>query len=298
MSNSIPPLNPLKVFETVARVSNLTKAAEELHVTQSAVSRQLGVLERYLGVRLFVREARGVSLTRQGREYQQRIGPAFAQIASATSDLRGLKKEKTLRVLAYTTFAAKWLLRHMHHFERAFPDIEVQITSAVEPVIFERDQVDIAIQFGEGKSYGGRSVLLFRDVIEPVCSPSLMHSDLPLLKPSDLTRHRLLSSRYRTSDWPDWLRNHGLGKLISSQSPPLPSSLLAYQAAIEGLGVVIGQPRLLEAEFSSNLLVRPFDSPLKRDMGYYAVLPPNRNLPQAIIFLEWLKSEVESIDYQ
>ncbi|ARU88905.1 LysR family transcriptional regulator [Pseudomonas sp. M30-35] len=293
---SLPPLNPLKVFETVARLGNLTKAADELHVTQSAVSRQLGVLEKYLGVKLFTREARGVSLTKSGQAYHQRVGPAFAQIASATAELRGIRKEPPLRVLAYTTFAAKWLLRHLYKFEQSHPDIEVLITSSVEPVVFERDEVDIAIQFGDGRAHHGHSVLLFRDIIEPVCSPALLLAPHQLSSPRDLERFKLLYSRYRSSDWPDWLQHVELGHLAKYTSPPLPSSLLAYQAAIEGLGVAIGQTRLLEAEFLSGLLTRPFDLPLTRDLGYFAVLPPRHVAPKAKMFLDWLCAETEAID--
>ncbi|WP_313025853.1 transcriptional regulator GcvA [Pseudomonas lopnurensis] len=297
MSKQLPPLNPLRVFETVARLGNLTKAAEELHVTQSAVSRQIGVLENYLCIKLFVREARGVALTKQGRDYYHEVGPAFAQIATATAQLRGSERSRPLRIRAYTTFAAKWLLRHMQYFEEKHPQIEVRLSSSVEPVVFEKDDVDMAIQFGDGKRADATCIHLFHDVIEPVCSPSLLQSDPPLDHPADLRHHKLLHSRYRTADWPDWLRAQGLDELAGLQGPSLPSSLLAYQAAIEGLGVAMGQTRLLAADLESGTLVRPFNLPVTRDLGYFAVLPNNRRLPQTEIFLDWLQSEVRLLDY-
>lgn len=297
MSMSIPPLNPLRVFEAVARLGNLTKAAEELHVTQSAVSRQIGVLENYLEVRLFVREARGVSLTKQGLAFQNDIAPAFAQISLATKKLRGTSSEKPLKVRAYTTFSAKWLLRYMHRFEELYPWVEVRLSSSVEPVHFEKEDVDLAIQFGDGMRTDVHCIKLFDDVIEPVCSPLLLKGEYPLTSLDNLKHHKLLHSRYRTDDWPDWLSANGQSDLQLRPKSTLPSSLLAYQASIEGLGVAIGQIRLLEPDLESGVLVRPFKLPLSRKLGYYALMPRNRSLTQADLFLEWLQSEVKLMGY-
>ncbi|MFM0176505.1 transcriptional regulator GcvA [Paraburkholderia sediminicola] len=293
MSKSLPPLNPLRVFEAVARLGNLTKAAEELHVSQSAVSRQITTLEGYLDVRLFTREARGVVLTKQGRFYRDEVSPAFARIAAATQRLRSSGSSIPLKVSAYTTFAAKWLLPNLSKFEQAHPRIEIRLTSSVQPVNFDKDDVNIAIQFGDGKRTDVTSIRLFDDLIEPVCSPSIMASDRPLLTPPDLVHHKLIHSRFRTADWPDWQRANGVETLRFKQGPNMPSSLLAYEAAVGGLGVAIGQTHLLKQELASGQLIRPFDLPLRRPLGYYALLPRNSDQAEARVFLEWLKDEMK-----
>ena len=146
----IPPLNPLRVFETVARTGNLTASAHELHVTQSAVSRQIAVLESYLGVELLRRERHGVSLTRVGRAFADQVVPAFAAIADATEDLFKDTSPGALRLRTYTTFAAHWLIPRLPISMPAIPASRCASAPAVPDVDFDRDQVDMAVQFGDG----------------------------------------------------------------------------------------------------------------------------------------------------
>ena len=150
MACRIPPLNSLRVFEVVARTQKLTSAARELHVSQSAVSRQIAALEEYLGVDLFRRERHGVTLTRVGVDYAALILPAFDSIDHATDKLMCTSAHGTLRLRTYTTFTAKWLIPRLPGFRARCPDIEVVISNAVPDVDFDRDPVDVAIQFGDG----------------------------------------------------------------------------------------------------------------------------------------------------
>lgn len=293
MARAVPPLNPLHVFETVARLGNLTKAAEELHVSQSAVSRQIAAIEGYLGVKLFRREPRGVSLTSAGASYYAEIGPAFGLIMAATKRLVTASRGGPLKVRAYATFSVKWLMRRLSRFHELHPDIDLRISTAVSPVNFEVDDVDIAIQFGKGNWAGALSERLFDDGIEPVCSPALLNSGPPLRTPDDLRHHRLLHSHYRRGDWPDWLKSVGRPELAALDGTDYQSSLLTYQAAQEGLGVAIGQTLLLAHELEHGLLARPFNSMLRRELGYYLLLPegqPQTN--QARAFCDWIKSEI------
>jgi LysR family glycine cleavage system transcriptional activator len=207
--------------------------------------------------------------------------------------LRSSGSSIPLKVSAYTTFAAKWLLPNLSKFEQAHPRIEIRLTSSVQPVNFDKDDVNIAIQFGDGKRTDVTSIRLFDDLIEPVCSPSIMASDRPLLTPPDLVHHKLIHSRFRTADWPDWQRANGVETLRFKQGPNMPSSLLAYEAAVGGLGVAIGQTHLLKQELASGQLIRPFDLPLRRPLGYYALLPRNSDQAEARVFLEWLKDEMK-----
>jgi LysR family glycine cleavage system transcriptional activator len=291
MVRRIPPLNPLRVFEVVARTLNLTAAASELNVTQSAVSRQIATLETYLGVDLLRRERHGVNLTRAGSHYAAQVLPAFEQIAAATEDLVKGTGERTLRVRTYTTFAAKWLIPRLAEFHRLHPSIEVKITNAVPEVDFDRDNADVAVQFGKGHWPQTQSVFLFPDEIEPVCAPSYLKKHAPNAKyPESLLRHPLLISHYRRTDWDDWLAATALtGAASEAVKTTFGTSVLTWQAAIDGLGMAIGQNRLLVSEFEKGLLVKPFAKPVQRNQGYYLVWPKRaRDSLKVSSFRDWL----------
>lgn len=295
MSRTVPPLNPLRVFECAARHGSFTKAADELFVSQSAVSRQIAALEDYLGVKLFVREQGGVRLTSEGNRYQREVGPAFSSIASATERLRRASVSSPLKLRVYATFAAKWLIRRLNDFHEKNPDIHVRISTSVAPVSFAKDDVDGAIQFGDGNWVDGDAEFLFGDQIEPVCSPSLLDTGPAMQIPEDVFKHRLLHSRYRRIDWQDWLSSVGLALPDERDPMVFPSSLLTYQAAVDGMGIAIGQVRMLQTEFKSGLLTRPFQRPLERDLAYYFVLPKGQEpSPKLRVFRDWLRREIET----
>jgi LysR family glycine cleavage system transcriptional activator len=291
MIRRIPPLNPLRVFEVVARTLNLTAAAAELNVTQSAVSRQIATLETYLGVELFRRERHGVDLTRAGRSYAAHVLPAFEHIAAATEELVKRTTDRTLRVRTYTTFAAKWLIPRLAEFHRLHPSIEVKITNAVPDVDFDRDKADVAVQFGKGQWPQTQALFLFADEIEPVCSPDYLKKHAPNARhPESLLRHPLLVSHYRRSDWTDWLEATALTEAAhDAVETTFGTSVLTWQAAIDGLGMAIGQNRLLVSEFDKGLLVKPFAKPVQRDQGYYLVWPKRaRESHKVSVFRDWL----------
>jgi LysR family glycine cleavage system transcriptional activator len=295
MTQRIPPLNPLKVFETVARTENLTGAAHELHVTQSAVSRQISVLDAYLGVELLRRQRHGVSLTKAGRAYAEQIVPAFAMIANATGELLKDSSQDALRLLTYTTFAAKWLIPRLPDFHAKHPGIEVRLSTAVPDVDFDRDEVDMAIQFGDGQWPNTQNDRLFTDQTEPVCSPAFLAMHAPEKQhPESLLRQRLLLSRYRRNDWSDWLEVNQLTSMsVDSKRMSFGSSILALQAAVDGLGIVIGQTRLLASDFETGRLLRPFAGtrwkPLRSDRAYYLLRPLHqRESNKTWAFREWL----------
>lgn len=296
MTRRIPPLNPLRVFEVVARTENLTAAARELHVSQSAVSRQVAVLENYLGVELFRRERHGVVLTRIGKSYADQVIPAFEAISAATGRLTKATAQGSLRVRTYTTFAAKWLIPRLPGFKQRHPDIDVRIFNAVPDVDFDRDAVDVAIQFGNGSWPRTRSDLLFHDEIEPVCSPNYLKQEAGRKGPEEVLRKRLLVSQYRRSDWDDWLAaNHLEQQAAGAERMSFSSSILTWQAALDGLGVAIGQAALLQSELKAGQLVRPFGKPLKRDKAHYFVRPEvQRESRKVMAFRDWLLESVGS----
>ncbi len=289
MSRNIPPLNPLRVFEAVARLKSFSKAAEELFVSQSAVSRQIGLLEDYLGIQFFHRDRAGVRLTESGERYYQDIGPAFERIIAATKRLGVDKDVVYLRLRVYATFAAKWLLRRMSDFQQANPEVRLRITTAVAPADFAKEAVDATIQFGDGKWSGVDATYLFGDEIRPVCSPAYLKENGPIRASADLLRCRLIHSHYRNDDWPDWFKAAGLSAPAEEGPLVLPNSLLAYQAAVDGLGVAMAQPRFLEAELDSGALLFVTNQVLHRDMAYYLVTPHGvSNRAQVDIVRDWL----------
>lgn len=288
---SLPPLNPLHVFEVASRLESFTKAAKELNVTQSAVSRQIAALESNLNVLLFRREKEGISLTPTGLFYRQEINSAFARIQSATEEVRNNRSSDPLRIRVYSTFAARWLIPRLPSFRRKHPDIELQMNTAVQPVDFTRDSADIAIQFGDGKWPGALSKLILPDVLQPVCSPHFLEVNGPLTEVSDLRKLQLIDARLRAKDWRDWLEHVGLEK-DGLEFMEFPSSLLAYQAATSGLGVAMGQLSLVQNYVERGQLILLFDQRLRRDLGYYAIWPEALSMTTKIrAFLHWLVAE-------
>ena len=288
---TIPPLNPLRVFEVAARLESFTAAAVELGVTQSAVSRQIATLEAALDTQLFVRERHGVMLTKEGRAYGEAIAPAFTIIRTASAALKAPKSEP-LRLRIYTTFAAKWLIKRLPKFQERHPKINVRLDASVENVNFSRDNVDLAIQFGRGDWRGVEKRLLIPDVIQPVCSPKFRRKH-PELRSLDALRGRhLLHSHYRRKDWTDWLTSVERPDLLS-EGTLYPNSMLAYEAAIEGIGVAMGQTFLLKDDIAAGTLVPLFDRPLTRPLGYFAIwrkgAVQNRKVTS---FLKWLTQEI------
>lgn len=292
MSPRLPPLNPLHVFICAAQHCSFTRAAEELRVSQSAVSRQVAVLEHFLGLRLFLRERPGLKLTPDGVQYLGEVAPAFQAIVDATDRLAQTSEREPLRLQVYQTFMAKWLMRRLPEFQALHPEMQIRIDSSVAPVDFTRHRVDAAIQLGHGDWPGTEVTLLFGDSFEPVCSPKLLEKGPPIEGPLDLLRYPVLHSYYRRRDWVDWFASLGLVMPKEEQPTIFPSSLLTYQAAMDGLGIAMGQPAMLKTELDNRSLVCPYPHSVKRDLGYYFVIPEAMgNRRRLRTFRNWLVKE-------
>ena len=295
MSEIMPPLNPLHVFEVAARLRSFTKAAERMRVTQPAVSRQIRTLEDFLGVRLFERDTHGVRLTPVGEQFFRQVSPAFQIISNAATNLSETRKVEPLKIRAYTTFAAKWLIQRLPSFYVAYPRIKLDISNVVAPVDFEKDRVDLAIQFGSGQWPGVESELLFRDLIQPVCSPKLLKKTR-IVELDDLRKAQMLHSYYRRTDWHDWLAAVHRPDLLSDNQISFSTSILTYQAAVDGIGVAVGQIHLLRNELNDGTLVPLFNAPFERKLAHYVVWPKNRPLGRkARSFLHWLRGQMKEL---
>jgi LysR family glycine cleavage system transcriptional activator len=295
----LPSLNGLRAFEAAARHLSFTRAAEELHVTQTAISHQIRRLEEQLGKRLFVRSSRALRLTREAEDYLPAIRTAFDDLRRATVRLQRPDRDGLLTVSTTASLAAKWLVSRVASFQDAHPGIEVRITTSPHLVDFQREEVDVAVRYGRGTWPGCRTQWLMAEDIFPVCSPALLEGAKPLRKPEDLVHHSLLHTTVGREDWQLWLTAAGLPvSLALRRGMSFDQSFMALQAAMDGLGVALSSKSLVDADIAAGRLVRPFDLVLPADAGYYIVAPEETaDTAKVALFRDWLlRSVVQGSD--
>jgi LysR family glycine cleavage system transcriptional activator len=289
MSRRLPSLNALKVFEAAARHASFTKAAEELHVSQAAVSHQIKALEEELGVQLFQRLNRALKLTDAARSYLPVLSQAFDEIDRATERLRPGKGEKGwLNVSVSPTFLSRWLIPRLVRWQERHPGIELRVSSSARLVDFTREDVDVGVRHGRGEWPGLKADRLIAARIVPACSPKLLKS-LPLKVPADLVRHTLLHSQVEPDAWRMWLAAAGVDSLVdSTRGPQFDTGTEAIQAAIEGMGVAIVRRALVERDIKAGNLTVPFEVPLPVEYAFYVVCPEaDAEKPKVKAFREW-----------
>ncbi|HZU62225.1 MAG TPA: LysR substrate-binding domain-containing protein [Novosphingobium sp.] len=290
----LPPLTALKTFECTGRLLSFTLAAGELGVTPGAVSRQIKVLEDYLGLQLFIRSGREVSLTKAGGTYLAQLTEAFARIRAATSELIGVPEDAPLRVSSSVTFTMRWLMPRLMSFHSRHADSNLQLTMNLAPVDFQRDDLDATIKLGYEDTPHSVVRRLFRADLVPVCSPRLI--DQPG-GPADydwLGRHTLLHSSARPDNWLVWLRSVGRPELKGARQLQFESSSLAYQAAIEGVGIAMAQLPLVLEDLRTGALVLPFPVAV-RDTEVYNLIWPDRTPRNRgfLPFRDWILAEAQ-----
>ncbi|MHC2331271.1 transcriptional regulator GcvA [Bradyrhizobium sp. USDA 4454] len=297
MTSRLPSLNGLRAFEAAARHMSFTLAASELNVTQTAISHQIRRLEEELGVRLFIRQNRSLSLTPEAAEYLPGVRAAFNDLRLATDRLLRRDDDHVLTVSTLASLAAKWLLPRLSAFQEAHSGIDVRITTSTSLVDFQRDKVDAAIRYGRGQWAGLRADWLMADELFPVCSPSLLQGNKPLKCPEDLRDHVLLhTSNANSDDWRLWLTAAGLPTDISKQ-PGVTFDLLfvTLQAAIDGIGIAMGRTSYVQDDIAKGRLVVPFKIALPADAGFYLVTPQGRaDSPKLSAFRSWLATTAHS----
>jgi len=282
------PLNPLRAFEAAARLLSFTRAAEELNVTQVAISRQVRVLEGYLGVELFRRGPRSIELTDAGARLYPAVGRAFDEISHAAALVSRRNRPDVLAIQAYTTFAQHGLIPLLSRFHEKHPGIEVRLSASTQAVDFAHRDLDAAIRSGTGAWPDYESDFLAPIELLPVISPSLLKAVGNLRGPGDLRRVTLLHSLARPDDWSAWLAAAGRGdgglRVLKFEN-----SAMAYEAAIQGVGCAIGIRALVGRYLDSGALVAPFALTHTLPGGYYLVRPRGRRESPALrIFRAWL----------
>ena len=296
----LPSLDLLKGFEAAARRLSFTKAGEELHLTQSAVSRQMLELEEQLGAPLFQRRHRALVLTEAGQALYPAAAQVLATMRAVTDRLRAASGRRTLSVTTTQSLASLWLIPRLGSFTRSHPEVDVRISADSRVMDLERDGLDIAIRHGPAKFAGPNAIRLFGERVFPVCSPKLLgDARRPLREPQDLRHHVLLQyddpdGRHPWLHWRTWLEIERLTDLRPAGSLVFSGYEQIVPAAIAGHGVALGRTALVRSALASGELVAPFKRSADPARGYFAIVSKHaEGRPEVADFVAWLKEEAK-----
>jgi LysR family glycine cleavage system transcriptional activator len=290
MVRRLPPLNGLKAFEAAARSESFTRAAEELNVTQGAVSHQVKALEDTLGLKLFHRERQRLILTEAGRNYLAVVRDALDRIAVGTERLLQRQEGGVLTVSTSPDFAAKWLVNRLSRFADKHPDVDLRVSATTHYVDFAREDVDIAIRHGDGNWPGLHVERLYSERLFPVCSPKLVAVGNRITKVADLLKFPLL----RLEDAKNWTRLFEAAGVKASvgPGPVLNRASMLIDAAIDGQGIALARTALAAWDLVNGRLVRPVDVSLRMANTYWIACPKAAsNVPKIATFRDWVLAE-------
>jgi LysR family glycine cleavage system transcriptional activator len=292
---SRPPLHALQGFVSAARQGNLSRTAESLHLTVSALSHQIRGLEERLGQRLFLRNARGVELTADGRQLYERIAPHFDAIEQALRPFRA-RRDDVLTLTLMPSFASSWLVPRLPRFLAAHPQLEINLQSSVAVADFERDtRLDAGLRYGPGGWPGVQAVHLFDDWVTPTASPALI-AKLGRPRLETLDGYPLLGAP--GGRWSEWFHLFG-GQVPKRFVATFDDSETLHRAAVEGLGVALGRMTLTRPLVDAGLLVPLFDARLKAEYAHYLVYPPRAQSHRGLAhFRDWLLAEAQAYESQ
>lgn len=298
MRRHLPSLSALQCFEASAQHLSFTRAAKELHITQSAVSRQIRALEDQLGIQLFERKSQGLRLSTDGASYLPAIRAALDRMEAATLQL--LANQGTVGVLniaVLPTLGTRWLIPRLPSFRAKAPDITVNILTKLSVFDLDAENIDVAISYGEDPWPNAVMYPLMGEVIAPVCSPELLKSASPLKSPTDLRSQTLLQLATRPGAWKAWFDGIGLTGASTFRGPTFEHFSMVVQAAIAGLGVAVVPLFLVADELAGGKLVMPFDRPVRSPHRYYMVCPEGRQDAYRIKqFRSWLAAQAEQFE--
>ena len=286
-------LNALSTFVWVSRYLSFTKAAEELHLTQGAVSIQIKQLEQELGFKLFRRETRKIILTTEGRELLEVVEPALVRIQAKIDAIHVQDEDETLTVSTLPSFAAKWLIPRIPIFQKQYPEINLRVHTTDHMVDFFKEKVDCAIRYGLG-SYPGLSVhYLIDEVFVPVCSPDLINAEHPLRDPCDIQYYQLLHDDYGIKDynttWQEWADANGVQQLDFQRGLQFGQADFVIQAAIARQGIALARETLIGNDVKAGLLIPLFGSTIRTKYASYFVTPVEYERNEKVaIFRDWV----------
>jgi LysR family glycine cleavage system transcriptional activator len=291
----LPPLNAVRAFEVAARHISFTKAAVELNVTHGAVSRQVALLEEWLGTLLFHRSPSQLTLTDTGRTYLAEVSAVLDRLAVASTYITQQAAPVALRVNAPPTFTMRWLIPRMSVLQRRRPDVEIRLTTSLSPVIFQENAYDVAIRGQHAPLESCRSIPFMTEIIAPVCHVDLVET-LPLATPADLQAHTLISYATEPYSWEEWLEAAGTPGLRPANTLGFEQMYFALQAASEGLGLVLVPLFLVIDDILAGRLCVPYGPLATKRRTYYANYPAtytasSKSSPVITTFCDWLQEE-------
>ncbi|WP_158744069.1 LysR substrate-binding domain-containing protein [Acidisphaera sp. L21] len=284
MDRHLPPLNSLRAFEVATRTRTFTEAARALHVSQGAISRHIGQLEAFLGQALFRRDGREPMLTEAGQDYARAIHGAFDTIEAATRQRLEHRTRHPVRIRLFPTVAVKWLMGRLARFHLTRPDIDVQVTTTFKLVDMATEDVDFTIQIPAENKPGLRYEALFPIELIPVAGPG----QTPITDPAAMLDGSLLHSLKRPNDWHDWLAAAGVPSMHMRESLTFGNSSLAYQAAMDGLGIAMGHTVMVEDDLQSGRLVAMHPLVVRTDESYHLVSRTVDERPETVAFRKWI----------
>ena len=294
----LPQLGFIQGFEAAARNLSFTKAAAELFITQSAVSRQVKALEDHLGVTLFERRQRVLALTESGHALYRVATDVLERLQAATDQLRASGRSRQLSLTTTTGFASLWLIPRLQRFTRLYPDVDVRISATTTVINLERSLVDLAIRYCRPEDVPERAIRLFGEEVVVVSGRSLLHDrSRPLKRPHDLKHHVLLHFDYAGAqflDWGTWLTSLGIGDLRSAGALHFSQYEQMIQAAISGQGVALGRQPLVNDLTQSGALVTPFRKAVVGSRAYFIIESEHGAAkPHVRQFAAWLMEEAK-----
>ncbi|SCA57105.1 Glycine cleavage system transcriptional activator [Candidatus Terasakiella magnetica] len=295
MARRLPPLNALRAFEAAARHLSFTRAADELFVTQAAVSHQVKALEEHLGLKLFKRLNRALMLTDEGQHYFPDVRDALDQLDIATNSLLKADSSGVLTVSVMPSFASLWLVPRLQQFTQQHPDIDVRIAAYDSLADFDRDDVDCAIRYGKGKWDNLYVEHIMDDEMFPVCAPHYLERNPSVITPNGLQHHTLLHDYAVLSEaetWAYWLKHANITGVDHTRGPKFSHTHMAMQACLSGEGIALGHSSMISSELQTGRLLRLFNISVSSDMSAYFVCSQNGIERFKIkVFRDWLLSE-------
>ncbi|MBH0239847.1 transcriptional regulator GcvA [Methylobrevis albus] len=299
LRRNLPPVNSLVIFEAAARHLNFTRAAGEMGLTQAAVSRQIQALEADLGTSLFVRQARGLQLTKDGERLRHAVTMGLEYIATTSADIRRRQRRpRELTVSTSVSFASYWLVARLAKFRGQHPEIDLRLLASAQVSDLTASGIDVAIRYGFGHWLGLSSERLFGNEIWPVCAPRYLEGRPKLRNVSDLLNETLLSLGEfddNWTTWDSWFRAHDLTNRPVGRTIAYDNYLVLLQAALRGEGIALCGQRLAEDFIVRGDLVRPIEIALSSEKAFYLVYPSTTDLsPAAEAFCAWLRDEAKA----
>ncbi|MDX1400711.1 MAG: LysR substrate-binding domain-containing protein [Kiloniellales bacterium] len=287
MRKGLPPLQWLRSFEAAARHMSFTLAAEELGITQSAVSQQVKSLETFLGQALFLRRPRSLALTEAGRSYLPTIREAFSILAEGTSAFVGPRPEKLVEIKSNPAFSVHWLAPRLGQFFDRYPDVQINLSTAMWDVDFTGGYGSIEIRFGRGEWGGDAGEKLSSIMLFPIASPELAEK---INSPSDLADQTLFHISGGLHDWDYWFEAQGIPAVKGRTQHILNTYVMTFELARRGLGVAMAHSVLVEDLLQRGDLVRLFDGEVLAREAYYLVGPRHGETSAAAgLFCSWLR---------